>query len=73
MGVGPNGHTGRMSDSKVHMTPAEANKAGLKKLEDGRHEHGSTAHTPAVHPNGANFDETASEVHRGGPLSDEKK
>jgi len=62
-----------MSDSKDHKSPAEASREGLRQLDGGRQKHGSTAHTPAVHPNGAKFDETAGEVHRGGPLADEKK
>jgi hypothetical protein len=68
-----NGHMDGMSDSKDHMSPAEASRQGLRDLDEGRREHGSTATTPAKHPNGPKFDETASEVHRGGPLADEKK
>jgi hypothetical protein len=60
-----------MTDSKDHKSPAEASKAGLDKLKDGRHEHGSTAHTPAVHPNGAKFEED--EIYRGEPKGDLQK
>jgi hypothetical protein len=60
-----------MMDSKDHMSPAEASKAGRKKLEDGHHEHSSTAHTPSVHPNGAKFDEN--EIYRGEPKGDLQK
>jgi hypothetical protein len=54
-----------MTDSKHQKSPAEASREGLALLKGGRRKHGSTANTPAVHPNGPKFDETASEVHRG--------
>ena len=62
-----------MSDSKDHMSPAEASRRGLRDLDSGRHEHGSTAKTTAKHPNGAKFDEAPSEVHRGEPPADVQK
>jgi hypothetical protein len=59
------GHTLSMTDSKKPKSPAQASREGLSLLTGGRRKHGSTAHTPAVHPNGPKFDEEASEVHRG--------
>jgi len=61
-----------MTDSTKPKSPAQASREGLAKLDE-HAKHGSTAHTGASHPNGKKFDETASEVHRGAPLADEKK
>jgi hypothetical protein len=60
-----------MSESNDHKSPAEASREGLRQLDGGRTEHETTGHTPAKHPSGPKFDETASEVHRGG--ADQKK
>jgi hypothetical protein len=61
-----------MTDSKDHKSPAEASRAGLEQLDGNRHKHETTEHTAASHPNGSKFDETASEVHRGGIPGDKK-
>ena len=61
-----------MTHSKDHKSPAEASSEGLELLENGRKKHQPTEETAASHPNGAKFDETPSEVHRGSPV-DEKK
>jgi len=53
-------------DQKDHPSPAEASREGLRELEAAHPHHDTTAHTPAKHPSGPKFDETASEVHRGG-------
>ena len=53
-----------MTDAKKPKSPAEASREGLRQL-GGYRKHGSTANTPAVHPSGPEFDEQASEVHRG--------
>jgi hypothetical protein len=62
-----------MTNDKEHQSPAEASREGLRELEEGHPQHGTTAHTPAQHPSGPKFDETPSEAHRGGPLPNEKK
>lgn len=62
------------NDDKEHLSPpAQASREGLRELEEGRKHHGTTAHTPAPHPNGAKFDEAATEVHRGGVISPNEK
>lgn len=61
-----------MNDDK-RPTPGEASREGLRELDEQGHHHETTAHTPPVHPHGAEFDETAGEIHRGGPLPYEKK
>ena len=62
-----------MSNEKEHSSPGEASREGLRELDAERPHHGSTAHTPAAHPNGPKFDESASEVHRGGVVSPNEK
>jgi hypothetical protein len=54
---------------EAHPSPAEASREGLRELEEGHPHHDTTAHTPAKHPSGPKFDETPSEVHRGGKLT----
>jgi hypothetical protein len=67
------GQTEGMTNDKKHFSPGEASREGLRQLEEGHPHHGSTAHTPAPQPGGSKFDETASEVHRGGQVPNEKK
>jgi hypothetical protein len=56
-----------MTDDKKRPSVAgEASREGLRELEQGHPHHETTAHTPASHPSGKKFDETPSEVHRGG-------
>jgi hypothetical protein len=62
-----------VTNDKDHLSPGEASREGLHELDEGHPHHGSTAHTPAPHPSGPKFDETPNEVHRGGPLPNEKK
>ena len=61
-----------MANEKEPHTPAEASREGLRELDNHEH-HNTTAHTPAQHSSGPKFDETPSEVHRGGPLPNQKK
>jgi hypothetical protein len=61
------------NDTEDHLSPGEASREGLRELEEGHPHHGTTSHTPAPHPSGPKFDETASEVHRAGQLPYEKK
>jgi len=62
-----------VTNDKDHVSPGEASREGLRELDEGHPHHGSTAHTPAPHPSGSKFDETASEVHRGVGKPNEKK
>jgi hypothetical protein len=62
-----------MTNDKDHLSPAEASREGLREIEEGHPHHGTTGHTPAPHPSGSKFDETASEVHRGGVVSPSEK
>ena len=67
------GHSEGMSNEKEQLSPGEASREGLRELDAGHPHHASTEHTAAVHPNGPKFDETASEVHRGGVVSPNEK
>jgi hypothetical protein len=62
-----------MANEKEPRSPEEASREGLRELEESHPHHATTGHTPAQHPSGPKFDETPSEVHRGGPLPNQKK